>query len=121
MTLELETIIFILRWTARIWSGVIIALTLFIFIAHVLYPDTEEGYPKIEILMPISMLISVFGLCLAFFWELVGALINIFFFLLNWALYRVINGRYFPAKGLAVLSLALIPGILFLLCWVLSL
>jgi hypothetical protein len=106
-----------LRRVARIWSVILFLVTLWIVIGEVAFPHTGEDYPPIENLMPISMLISITSLGLAWKWELLAGVLNIFFFLATYILYWVINARPFPLKGLAPLSLAVIPGVLFIIAW----
>lgn len=108
-----------IRRIARIWSIVVIAFTLFMFIAHVVGPDehTVDDYPPIENLQPVLMVLSVMSLALAWRWERIGGILNISFFVANLLLYWAIHGRFFPLPGLATLSLAIVPGVLFLVCW----
>ena len=106
----------LVRKTARVWSAVVIVLTLVIMAAHVIAPDTSPGYPKIELLLPTLMVLSVAGLAVAWRWETLGGAINLVLFLAMVGLYWVLKGRFFPLRGLAVLSLAVVPGILFLIC-----
>jgi hypothetical protein len=63
-----------IRWIARIWSIVIIGITLVMIIAHAIMPEPNAtDYPPIENLLPLAMCLSVAGLGLAWRWEgLVG-------------------------------------------------
>jgi hypothetical protein len=107
-----------IRQIARIWGTVIIGFTLFMIIAHVVVPDTNAGdYPPSENLLPLAMCLSVAGLGVAWRWEGLGGAINVGFFLANLGLYWLLRGRFFPPRALAIFSLELIPGILFLVCW----
>ena len=106
-----------LQWVARIWSIIIFILALIILIGELVFPHTGEDYPPIENLLPILMFLSVASLGLAWKRELLGGVLNILFFLANYILYWVINARPFPLKGLAPLSLAVVPGILFVISW----
>lgn len=106
-----------LRRVARVWSVILFLVTLLVVIGEVAFPHTGEDYPPIENLLPISMLLSVASLGLAWKWELLAGVLNILFFLANYILYWVINARPFPFRGLAPLSLAVIPGILFIIAW----
>jgi hypothetical protein len=107
----------ILRRIARVWSIVVIAFTLVIAIGEIAFPHTEADVPFLEFLMPVSMFISVLGLLIAWRWEALGGGINIGFFLANLLLYYIVNDRFFPIQFLSILSLAIVPGILFLICW----
>ncbi|MCJ7625245.1 MAG: hypothetical protein MUO76_17245 [Anaerolineaceae bacterium] len=106
-----------LRRVARVWSIVVIAFTLLIAIGEIAFPHTEADVPFLEYLMPVSMFVSVLGLLIAWWREALGGGINIGFFLANIIIYYVVNDRFFPVRGLAILSLAIVPGILFLICW----
>jgi hypothetical protein len=106
-----------LQWVARIWSVFIFIFALIILIGEVAFPHTGQDYPPIENLLPLLMFLSVASLGLAWKWELLGGLLNVLFFLANYILYWVINARPFPIKGLAPLSLAVVPGILFVISW----
>jgi hypothetical protein len=107
-----------IRRIARIWGTVIIGITLAIVIAHVVVPDTHAtDYPPSENLLPLAMCLSVAGLGVAWRWEGWGGAINVGFFLANLGLYRVLRGKFLPLRAVAIFSLELIPGILFLVCW----
>ena len=106
-----------LRRVARVWSIVVIAFTLVIVIGETAFPHTEADVPFVEYLMPVSMFVSVLGLVLAWWREALGGGINVGFFLVNLIIYYIVNDRFFPVRGLAPLSLAIVPGILFLICW----
>jgi hypothetical protein len=107
-----------IRRIARIWGTVIIGITLVIVIAHVVVPDTNAtDYPPSENLLPLAMCLSVAGLGVAWRWEGLGGAINVGFFLVNLGLYRVLRGKFLPLRAVAIFSLELIPGMLFLVCW----
>lgn len=107
-----------LRRVARIWSVVVIVFALVMGIGHIVSPEeVVEDYPPAENLLPLMMALSVLGLGLAFRWELLGGAMNVGFWLLNVLLYWIIKERFFPLGGLAALSPALVPGLLFLVCW----
>ena len=107
-----------IRRIARIWGTVIIGITLVIIIAHVVVPDTNAtDYPPSENLLPLAMCLSVAGLGVAWRWEGLGGAINVGFFLANLGLYRVLRGKFLPLRAVAIFSLVLIPGMLFLVCW----
>jgi hypothetical protein len=63
------------------------------------------------------MCLSVAGLGVAWRWEGWGGAINVGFFLANLGLYRVLRGKFLPLRAVAIFSLVLIPGMLFLVCW----
>jgi len=97
---------------------VIIGFTLVMVIGHAVTPDPyATDYPPIENLLPLVMCLSVLGLGLAWRWEGLGGAISVAFFLANLGLYWAIRGKFFPLRGLPILSPVLITGILFLVCW----
>jgi hypothetical protein len=102
---------------ARVWSVIVIVFAILILIGELAFPHTGEDYPPIENLLPVLMMLSVASLGLAWKSELLGGILNIVFFLANYVLYWVINARPFPLNGLAILSLAVVPGILFVISW----
>jgi hypothetical protein len=110
-----------MRWmrrVARIWSIVIIGITLVAAIAHIVVPEPEgTDYPPIENLLPVVMFLSVLGLAIAWRWEGVGGAINVGFFLALLGLYWIIRGKFFPLRALPMFLAAVVPGVLFLVCW----
>lgn len=106
-----------LQLVARIWSVFIFIFALIILIGEVAFPHTMQDYPPIENLLPLLMFLSIASLGLAWKWELWGGILNILFFLANYFLYWAIHARPFPLNGLFPLSLAVVPGILFVISW----
>lgn len=108
-----------LRRIARGWSLIVIGVALLILVSHVVTPDpyAVEDYPPVENLMPFSMFLSVLGLALAWRWEALGGALNVAGFAANLVLFWAIRGEFLPWEVTAILSLALVPGVLFLLCW----
>jgi hypothetical protein len=113
----------IIRKIARIWSIVIIALVLFIFIAEIIGTfvadqSMNEPYPWYENLIPLTIFLSVVGLAIAWRWEGLGSVLCIFFVVANYVMYVAFGGS---DRGLyivpLILSPILIPGILFLVSW----
>jgi hypothetical protein len=119
-----------MRWIARIWGSLIIALTLFILIGYVwnwittgkMDPHAIENYPPIENLPPLFELFSVLGLGVAWRWEGLGGAISLAFslatlpvLLIHWPITHNFP-RYLVAPYGVWLVIA-IPGILFLMCW----
>lgn len=119
-----------IRWVARVWGTVIVAVTLMILIGYAWNlvttgtgdPYAVEGYPPIENLPPLFALLSAVGLALAWRWEGVGGAIALLFclaslpvLLVHWPI-----ARDFPSYLLAPYGTWLmitIPGVLFLICW----
>jgi hypothetical protein len=108
-----------LRRIARGWSLAVMGVALLILIGNIVSPDpyAAESYPPIENLMPLSMLVSVVGLALAWRWEALGGMLNVAGFVANLILFWAIRGEFLPWGVALPLSLVLVPGILFLLCW----
>ncbi len=107
-----------MRRVARIWSVVIIGITLVMTIAHIVAPESgATDYPPIENLLPVLMLLSVLGLAVAWRWEGLGGAMNVGFFVANLVLYWIIRGKFFPPGALLILSPVVVPGVLFLACW----
>ncbi len=106
------------RRVARIWSIVIIGITLVAAVAHIVVPEPEAtDYPPLENLLPVVMFLSVLGLAIAWRWEGVGGAINVGLFLAHLGLYWIIRGKFFPLRALPMFSAAVVPGVLFLACW----
>jgi len=107
-----------MRRVARVWSLAVIGVVLAVVVAHLIVPGPGEAdYPPVENLLPLAMCLSVAGLGVAWRWEGLGGAINVGFFLVNVGLYWLLRGKFFPLWGLAPLSLAIVPGVLFLACW----
>ena len=107
-----------LRRIARISSIVVIAFTLFMALAHIAEPESETiDYPPIENLLPVVMLLSVLGLAIAWRREAIGGAINVGLFLVHMGLYWAIRGKPFPLRAVPTLSMAVVPGVLFLITW----
>ena len=106
-----------LRWVARVWSLFVIGITLVVVIAHAVVPEPgATDYPPIENLLPLLMCLSVVGLGVAWRWERWGGALNVGLFLAMLGLYWAIRRKFMPARAVAILSLAVVPGILFLVC-----
>jgi hypothetical protein len=119
-----------LRWIARIWGAVIVAVTLVILLGYIWNwvttgqadPHAVADYPPIENLPPLFTLLSVIGLGVAWRWEGLGGAIAVLFrlaelpvLLMQWPL-----GPDFPRYLVAPYGTWLviaIPGALFLICW----
>jgi hypothetical protein len=119
-----------IRWIARIWGALIIAIALFILIGYAWSqittgetdPYATEGYPFIENLPPLFGLLSALGLGLAWRWEGLGGAIAVIFnlaglpvLLIHWPITQDFP-RYLVAPYGIWMTIA-IPGILFLVCW----
>lgn len=107
-----------MRWIARMWSVVILGITVVMIIGHLVVPEPSElDYPPIENLLPVIMCLSVLGLGIAWRWEGLGGAISVGFFLVHLAVYWAVRQRFFPLRALAISSPVPTTGILFLVCW----
>ena len=119
-----------LRWIARIWGTLILAVTLLIVIGYASNwvttgtadPYAVEDYPPIENLPPLLMFLSALGLGVAWRWEGLGGAIAVLcslatlpVLLIHWPIMQDFP-RYLVAPYDTWLMVA-IPGILFLICW----
>lgn len=106
----------ILRRIARLWSAAIIITTLFVVFQNLQEPiQYISEDTTLTSVVTLTLIVSVVGLALAWRWELAGALINLGFFLLSVILYWIINGEFLRFSSLALMSLLIVPGILFLI------
>lgn len=116
----------VIRWIARIWSIPIIGIALLMLISYAWNwvttgkadPYAIEDYPPIENLIPITLGLSVLGLGIAWRWEGLGGAITIVFQLATLAAHYLVLSR--PGYPYLVTIIIATPGILFLVCWLLS-
>jgi hypothetical protein len=117
-----------IRWTARIWGGLIFAIVLLIFVGYAFNwvttgtadPHAVEDYPPIENLPPLLMFVATLGLGIAWRWEGLGGAITVVcqlvtlpVLLIHWPITHDFP-RYLVAPYGTWMIVA-IPGILFLL------
>jgi hypothetical protein len=77
-----------------------------------------EPYPFYENLIPFTLFTAVFGLIISWRWEGVGGAITVISVLMNLGVY-LLTGRTAVAAVIIILTPILIPGILFLVSWLL--
>lgn len=107
-----------LRLVARIWSVAAILFTLVMAIGHMFGEEPETvDYPRIEVLLPVVMFFCVMALALAWRWEAIGGAINVGLFVVHLGLFWIIRGEFFPFLAMPILLAAVVPGVLFLVCW----
>lgn len=101
----------ILRWGARLLSGIIIAFWGFFLLAHLFGSAGSPSRPLVsaDYLMLGALLISLTGLLLAWKWEAAGALIT----LVAFGIIAAVNWRVVIFPG----TLIPITAILFLIAW----
>ena len=117
-----------IRWTARIWSGIIVAYALLLVVGYsVNYITTGEAdpyavddIPITEQLTPIFIFLAIFSLVIAWFKEKIGGILNLIFVALaipflyvHWPIHE--DPRFIMPY--IVVMVVAIPGLLFLLCW----
>jgi len=117
-----------IRLIARIWSAVIIAYALIMFIGYTVNlvttgtadPYAEEDYPFVENLPPIFMFLAIIGLGIAWRWEKIGGIITLGFCLVTTPIilihWPITEDLRFIGPLILVIIIAF-PGILFLLYW----
>lgn len=118
------------RWTARIWGGVVFLLAMLVFAGNVwgwvtngtADPYAVGDYPPIENVPPLLMLVGAVGSAIAWRWEGLGGAMTVVsqlaalpILLIHWPL-REGFPRYLAAPYGLWLVVA-IPGVLFLACW----
>ena len=119
-----------MRWIARIWGGLVLAVALLILAGYAWTwatageadPHAAEDYPPIENLPPLLALLGTLGLGLAWRWEglggaiaVVAQLVALPVLLIHWP---IMDG--FPHYLIAPYGtwmVVAIPGVLFLVCW----
>jgi hypothetical protein len=119
-----------IRWIARIWGALVLALIILVFIGSAwnwvttgqVDPNAVEDYPPIENVPPLFALLSALGLGIAWRWEGLGGAIAVVFnlagipvLLMHWPIAHNF-ARYLVAPYGVWMTIA-IPGILFLVCW----
>ena len=110
-----------IRGVARVWSILVFILALILVIGTQFAPPTSvQVNDPLESLIPVSLLISMIGLAIAWRWEAWGALINIVFYLLVMPLYWVLHQEWLHFSIMVALSPVILPGILFAVAWYLS-
>jgi hypothetical protein len=116
-----------IRWIARIWGGLVVAVALLYLVGSAwswvttgeVDPHAAEAYPPIENVPPLLMGVGALGLGIAWRWERVGGAITVIsqllalpVLLIHWPI-----SEGFPRYLLAPYGVALaigIPGALFL-------
>ena len=119
-----------IRWIARIWSVVLIVITLIIVGGYASSwlttgtadPHAVEDYPFIENIPPLLMVLSVVGLGLAWRWEGIGGVIAVLctratphMLLIHWPIAE--DFPRFLVAPYGTWLVVLVPGVLFLICW----
>lgn len=103
----------ILRWTARVWS----LLLLLAAVLEIILPDpyAVSPVPLMDWIALGFWGLSILGLLLAWRWEALGGLIAIAGLLGHYVIFRISRGVWFPNATLPILIFGL-PGLIFLVC-----
>jgi len=110
-----------IRAVARVWTFLVWLLGLILLIGtrKGLSSSTLENIPQ-DILIPVFLFISLVGLGIAWRWEGWGALVNIGFYLAVLPLYWLLHQEWLHLSIMVGLSPLILPGVLFLIAWLLS-
>jgi hypothetical protein len=110
-----------IRGVARVWSVLVFILVLILVIGTQFAPPTGVRVTEsLDSLIPLSLLISMIGLGVAWRWEGWGALINILFYLAVVPLYWILHQEWIDLSIMVGLSPVILPGVLFAVAWYLS-
>jgi len=110
-----------LRRVARVWSILVWLLALILVIGTRNSPSTSNLVnTPLDILIPISLLISLIGLGIAWRWEGWGVVINIGFYLAILPLYWLLHREWIHISIMVGLSPVILPGVLYGVAWFLS-
>ena len=110
-----------IRGVARIWSILVWLLAVILVFGTRNTPSTTSLVnAPLDILIPISLLISLIGLGIAWRWEGWGVLINIIFYLAILPIYWLLHQEWIHFSIMVGLSPVILPGVLFAFSWILS-
>ena len=111
--MQLATIVLhILRWTARVIGGLILAF--------VVLHGISGGLPNVGGLAPgdgllwVGFTLSLVGFALLWKWELTGGIVALGGIALFYAVHLILSGKF---PGGWVFPLFFLPGCLSILCW----
>ena len=110
-----------IRGVARIWSILVWLLALILVVGTRNTPSASSLVnTPLDILVPLSLLISLIGLGIAWRWEGFGILINMAFYLAILPIYWLLHREWIHISIMVGLSPVILPGILFAFSWILS-
>jgi hypothetical protein len=118
----------VIRWIARIWGSLILAIVLFITLGYSYNlitegeadPYAEEDIPPIEYSGPVLMLVSTIGLAIAWKFEGVGGLITVgaqVLFIILQFIQEPISLEAIFIVPLILSLFVMLPGLLFVMYW----
>lgn len=109
-----------IRGVARVWSVLVFLLALILVIGTRFAPAASPVNAPLDILIPLSLLVSMIGLVIAWRWEGWGSLINITFYLAIVPIYWLLHQEWLHFSILVALSPVILPGVLFSVAWLLD-
>jgi hypothetical protein len=107
------------RWTARVWALIIVAIILFMFIAHAV---TDGIGPLVKLtlresLMMAAFLITTISLALGWKWELVGGSLTLTGMAAFYIIDFVFSGTFPQGNFFLIIAF---PGVLYLIAGLLN-
>jgi hypothetical protein len=109
----------VLRWIARVWSLLIVAIILLIALTP--DPYAVEPVPLADWLLLSLFAVAAVGLLIAWRWEAMGGTIAIASVVVQNVGFGIVHGFWQALAHVAVAGPPfLLPAVLFLLCWALS-
>jgi hypothetical protein len=110
-----------IRGVARIWSILVWLLALILVIGTRSLPSSSSLVnAPLDILIPISLLISLVGLGIAWRWEGWGILINFTCYFAILPIYWLLHQEWIHISIMVGLSPVILPGVLYAFSWILS-
>lgn len=110
-----------IRGVARVWSILVFILAIILLVGTQFASSTSAQVTKpLDNLIPLSLLMSLIGLAVAWRWEGWGALINIVFYLAVIPLFWILYQEWIDLSIMVGLSPVILPGVLFAITWLLD-
>jgi len=110
-----------IRGVARVWSILVFILALILLLGTQFASPTSARVTRpLDTLIPLSLLISLIGLGVAWRWEGWGALINLVFYLAVIPLFGILHQEWIDLSVMVGLSPVILPGVLFAFAWLLD-
>ena len=108
----------IIRWSARLWSLVIFALVAVILLTP--DPLAPKSFPLTVWIEGGFYWVFIVGLGMAWKWEGFGGVLAIGGVVGHEVAFRIVRGYWYVELGNAGFLFVLIPGLLFLIVWILA-
>ena len=110
------SVVTVLRWTARVWSLLVLPVVLLIALS----PDLHATVPValIDWILLSLFAVATIGLLLAWRWEALGGIVVVASVLVQNVGFGIVHGFGLVPQFFAIAGLSfLVPAGLFLLCW----